>query len=174
MQQAGYHHANMLASQLQATIDSQGTEMIEMLQGLQGLATDDNAPNVHPTPPTTQAQIPPPHPTANAAAQPDVQLEILRMLGDMQQSMPRGDRGRRSARGRGGQAGREGRGGAQTYQKTPDNATFLRRVTNDYCWTHGGCNHGSNECSRQAPGHNNSATRGNRLGGSNDFCQPVA
>ena len=47
MQQAGYHHANMLASQLQATIDSQGTKMLKMLQWLRGLVTDDNAPNVH-------------------------------------------------------------------------------------------------------------------------------
>ena len=32
MQQVGYHHANMLATQLHATIDGQGVEMLAMLQ----------------------------------------------------------------------------------------------------------------------------------------------
>ena len=35
MQQAGYHHANMLAAQLEATINTQGTDMLEMLQAIQ-------------------------------------------------------------------------------------------------------------------------------------------
>ena len=34
-----------------------------------------------------------------------------------------------------------------------------------YCWTHGSGTHSSTECKKSAPGHNNSATHRNKLGG---------
>ena len=47
----------------------------------------------------------------------------------------------------------------RVYKKTPDNPTFTRGNTSKYCWTHGGCSHNSNECTRKAPGHINDATK---------------
>ena len=174
MQQAGYHHANMLARQLEDTISTQGTEMLDMLRTMQ---VDDNAPNGLVEPPAQQP-TPLPNHAANAAVQPDAQLEMLRILQSMQQNMNANGGGNGSGRGgrggRGSQGGRGGRYEPRTYRRTPDDATFHRQDPTKYCSTHGGCNHTSPDCTRQAPGHNNSATRENRLGGSNAFCQPIA
>ena len=57
-------------------------------------------------------------------------------------------------------------------EKTPDNATFFRRITNKYCWTHGAWNHTSEKCQHKAPGHQDTAPFADRMGGSNAFCQP--
>ena len=56
-------------------------------------------------------------------------------------------------------------------KKTPDNPSFTRANTDFYCWTHGACNHNSNACTRQAPGHKNNATKDNKQGGSKAFCE---
>jgi hypothetical protein len=85
MQQVGYHHANMLAQQLRSTIDSQGTEMLAMLQ--------DITTNVNP--PLEEQPQAPPAPAANAVAHTDIQMEMLRLLQDMRQEL----------------SGRAGRGG---------------------------------------------------------------
>ena len=55
-------------------------------------------------------------------------------------------------------------------RKTSDNPTFTRTETSRYCWTHGACNHNSNECSRQATGHKKQPTKSNKMGGSAAFC----
>jgi hypothetical protein len=54
-------------------------------------------------------------------------------------------------------------------QKTPDNATFNRSDTSKFCWTHGGCGHTFNECTRKALGHKKDATKDNKMGGSLAF-----
>ena len=54
-------------------------------------------------------------------------------------------------------------------RKTPDNASFNRRTTNKYCWTHGGCSHTSAECKAKANGHKDEATFENKMGGSKAF-----
>ena len=63
----------------------------------------------------------------------------------------------------------------RAYKKTPDNPTFTRGNTSKYCWTHGGCSHNSNECTRKAPGHKNDATKDVKLGGLKPFVsdQPI-
>ena len=158
MQSAGYHHANMLAAQLRVTMTDRDTEMLAMLQGM---AEQD-------TNPPQEKIIPPPAPAANAAIDQNIQLEMLRILQQMQSA----SNGRA---GRGGRSGRGGRGDNNRNRntRTPDDATFNRRITNMYCHTHGGCNHNSPECTRKAAGHKDGATMQNRLGGSNAFCQPV-
>ena len=164
MQQAGYHHANMLATQLRTTMDNQSSQMLAMIQDL--VVTDNNPPNEEmPPPPPTQQ-------TANATAHTDVQLEMLRILQEMRQEYAgHGGRGGRGA-GRGGQSGRGQ--GQRRNRRTPDSANFARLITDQYCHTHGGCNHISGDCTRKAVGHKDAATMQNRLGGSNAFCQPVA
>ena len=55
-------------------------------------------------------------------------------------------------------------------KKTPDNARFPRAKTDKYCWTHGECNHNSNECQRKTNRHHDNATFSNRMSGSNAYC----
>ena len=77
---------------------------------------------------------------------------------------------------RGNRNGGRNQGGGRTRvnQRTPDNASFNRVNTSTYCHTHGACNHTSAECNRKAPGHRNTATLTNRMGGSNAFCPRLA
>ena len=55
-------------------------------------------------------------------------------------------------------------------RKTLDTPTFTRRITNMYCWTHGGCAHAGSTCNDKAPGHKNGATFDNKMDGSKAFC----
>ena len=102
----------------------------------------------------------------------DVQLEMLRILQEMHQAYSQGGRG---FTGRGGQGGRDGRGYGNRNMncRTPDNANNTCCITDQYCHTHGGYNHTSGECTRKSPGHNDAASFDNRLGGSNEFFQPI-
>ena len=68
----------MLAEHLRDTINTQGTEMLVMLQEL--VIGDDNPPIEVILPPTA-----PSTPAANAIAHTDVQMEILRIVKEMQQ-----------------------------------------------------------------------------------------
>ena len=85
-----------------------------------------------------------------------VQLEILQLLKQMQQDMkctptapPHQKKGK----------------------KTPDDASFPRKKTDKYCWTHGGCWHLSPKCEAKAPGHQDAATFDNCMDRSNAYCQ---
>ena len=159
MQQAGYHHANMLAQQLRTDLQVQGTEMLALVQGLAEANADPPPTEVHPT----QA------PTANAVIQDAIQMEMLQLLRDIAtRNNNNGGRGGRF--GRGNRGGRTGRGNGGVNRRTPDNASFNRRVVTFYCHTHGACNHASADCSSKAPGHQDVATMENRMGGSNAFC----
>ena len=42
--------------------------------------------------------------------------------------------------------------------------------TSKYCWTHGACAHGSNECKSPTDGHKSEATFENKMGGSSAYC----
>ena len=48
-----------------------------------------------------------------------------------------------------------------------------RWVIDKYCWTHGACNHNSNQCELMAPGHKQDATFNSKMGGSEAFCKFV-
>ena len=158
MQNAWYHHANILAAQQRTDLQRQGTEMLAMMQMM---AFEDNNllnEDLHPSP----AQ-----PAANAVVQDSVQQKILRLLRDISASgrIGRGDQGRRDREGR--RAGRAGRGKASRNcnRRTLDNAKFARKIINLYCWTHGRYNHISNDCTRKAQGHMDDATMDNYLAG---------
>ena len=70
---------------------------------------------------------------------------------------------------RGGRNGGGGNGDGNTNRKTADNPQFTRRKTDKYCWTHGGCAHNSADCTAKAPGHRDTATFSNKIGGSKAF-----
>ena len=143
MQQAGYHHANMLAAQLREDMTNQNAQLMAMMQSVQ---------------PTEEE---PPELAVNVTVTDNVQLEMLQLLRTMQQNLmvnnnrqdnPTGQRRRNRNR------------------RTPDDASFNRQVTNEFCWTHGACNHNSDKCEARAPGHQANATFDNRMNGSNAFC----
>ena len=170
MQQAGYHHANMLADQLCTDLQVQGTEMLAIFQEL----ADANA-NLPPA--VVQPIL---EPAANAVIQDTIKVEMIRLLRDI--AIQNGNNGGRGGRGnyggRGGYGGCGGYGGRGNNRnrncRTPDNASFLRRMTSLYCHTRRACNHISADCTRKAPGHEDLATLINRMGGSNAFCPPIA
>jgi hypothetical protein len=72
MQQAGYHHANMLAAQLRIDMDNRNNEMLAMVQ------TQLMEPE--------ESQVPY-NPSANIATQDTVQLEMLKLLRAIQQDL---------------------------------------------------------------------------------------
>ena len=55
---------------------------------------------------------------------------------------------------------------------TPGSA-HTKRKKMSYCWTHGGCYHRGAQCRNKAPGHMDSATFNNRLGGSTRNVQGI-
>ena len=165
MQQAGYHHANMLASQLRVDLNNQQTQMLAMMQDF-----------VIPEPPAYEAPPEEAHvqQAANATIGTDVQLQMLQILQAMQAAQAAGNQQQQNRGGNQNGGRNQGGGRTRVNQRTPDNASFNRVNTSTYCHTHGACNHTSAECNRKAPGHRNTATFTNRMGGSNAFCPPVA
>ena len=174
MQQAGYHHANMLASQMRVDLNNQQADMLALMQGI---VVQDQPPAQEVMEDNTPVQQ-----VANAAVVDNVQLQMLQILQTMQaaqqQMQQQGNQNGASnqqANGGGNRNRNQNGGGRQRVnRRTPDNATFNRRDTSAYCHTHGACNHTSMDCNKKAPGHKNTATLENRMGGSNAFCQQAA
>ena len=99
---------------------------------------------------------------ANAAQTNPLQLEMFKLIQQMQQSL--------TTLGTDNNKGGGGKGRCRQQRKTPNDARFHRNQTDMYCWTHGACRHTPFNCNAKAPGHQDSATMDNRLGGSNAFC----
>ena len=164
MQQAGYHHANMLAQQLKTNLKRRDTKLFLIIQSV--AESTVSPPSIAPSEVST---ITSPQHNVNAAATDPIQVEMLKILQQMQQSMmssvpvqqaqstqPAPNQNRRPPR------------------KTPDNASYPRKKTDIYYWTHGGSGHSSAQCNRKAPGHQDTATFENRMGGLNAYCTKSA
>ena len=102
-------------------------------------------------------------PAANAAIN-CTQEQMLQILQEMRAAQSNADNA--------GQGNHNGGGRALVNRRTPDNASFNCRDTLEYCHIHGACNHTSWDCNKKAPGHRNTSTRANIIGGSNAFYQP--
>ena len=98
--------------------------------------------------------------------QDSIQLEMLSLLREISRDRQGGLDDRNGSGGR-----RERNGGRSRIRKPPDNASFIRRQADLYCWTHGGCNNVSGDCSRKANRHKDAVTKADRMGGSNEFCK---
>ena len=165
MQQAGYHHANHLAQQLKHDIQQRDSDLITYIQSaIDTTSQSDSGSVTEATTPSEVSTLTSVMHQANATRTDPVQLEMLKLLQQIQQSLtttdnlqPASNNTNRRTRGRGP-------------RKTPDNASFHRPITDKYCWTHGGCNHTSAECKSKATGHQDGATLDKRQGGSNAFC----
>ena len=161
MQQAGYHHANHLADQLCQDIEKRDTELLTVIQS--AMETASVAPSMAPS--DISLVIPLFQQQANSVQGDPIQLEMLKLLQQMQQTMysqppPQGNNNSGNANCR----------RRRQPRKTPDDATFHRSKTDKYCWTHGACSHQSVQCNSKAPGQQDAATLENRMGGSNAFC----
>ena len=152
MQQAGYHHANLLATQLREDLDARNTDLMTVLQTALEAQSHSTAPTA-----TVTSDLTNPTHQVNSASSDKVQLEILQLLQQMKTDL--------QAKCAPAPAPRTRRA-----KKTPDDASFPRRKTDKYCWTHGGCAHDSSACKDKAAGHQDTATFSNRMGGSNAYC----
>ena len=149
-----------MASQLQEDIKKEDSELISVLQS--AIETSSVQPSMEPSDISkaatrVQQQV-------NAVQGYPVQLEIIKLLQHMQQSMVAAT-GWNSNNNNNGQ-----RNHCRQPPKTPDNMSFNSNVTDTYCWTHRACGHTSAQCNSRAPGYQDTATLENRLGGSNEFC----
>ena len=128
MQQAGYHHANVLASQMRSELQVRNTEVLLMLQTISDNSTVTETPSVAVTDTSTLTE------SLNITTQQTTQLEILKLLREMQTNF-RGNNNQRSrtgggrgsgGRGRGNATGNQGGRGEKRIRKTPDNADYHR------------------------------------------------
>ena len=162
MQQSVYHYDNMLADQLRKSINNQGKNMLGMFQGFA-----DNSPNDE-----ERTLLPPPSPVANAAAQQDVQLEMLRILQEIYLNYAAGRVGKGDRSGGIGRGG-SGQGNCNRNLRKPDNANFAHCITDQCCSTHGSCNHVSRDSTRKSSTHKDEATINNLISDSNAFRPPI-
>ena len=152
MKQAGYHHANHLAAEIREELRESQMQMLALARNTTYLEDDEL--NVH------QEAQPSSQNNANAIMQNNIQYQTAELLQSLQKDLKL-----LTEQLKGNQNPNK-----RPNRKTPDNPTFTRTETSKYCWTHGACNHNSNECSRQATGHKKEATKTNKLGGSAAFC----
>ena len=104
----------------------------------------------------------------NATVSDKIQLEILKLLKDIQQDM---NGNRQSNSGNQQQAHlnarqQGGKGGRKKRKKRLD--------TSKYCWSCGAWNHLGINCRFKKDGHKDDATFNNKMNGSTYYCQPVA
>ena len=154
MQQAGYHHVNHLAAQYKE-INQKLLSLIQEAMDTQASASSTKPSTVSElTTPTTTHQV-------NATTSNAIQLEMLQLLRTMQQDIIQCQPA--------ASATSEPR--KRRPRKTPDNATYPRKLTNQYCWTHGACSHPSQTCNAKAQSHQDKATFANKMGGSKAYCE---
>ena len=156
----------MIADQLCSNLEAQSSAMLAMMQEA---TQDNNPPIVSNAPPESAAN-------ASVSVGDSIQLEILRLLREITRDRQGGatqpSRATQlSSRERNLTVSGDAEGGHSRIRKTQDNANFLGRTTDSYCWTQGGCNHDPKYCNRKAHGHKDAATKTNRMGGSNAFCR---
>ena len=121
----------MIATQLQANIDTRNAQMLAMVQ--QYTYTEEQQ----------YDEAPPDKPAANALTHDEIQLEMLRVLQKIQQDMNSNSTDCGNRNNNNANQGGCGNTRRSENKKTPNDATSRRLINNKYCWTHGGCNHDS-------------------------------
>ena len=110
----------------------------------------------------------------------NLQAEHRREMNDLKNTMQQKSNNNNKRRGGNNKGGRSSKRQRDT---SDDNASsggkkhfegrLSRRKIDQYCWTHGACNHSSKECNYQDDNHKKEATFDNKMGGSFAFCQYV-
>ena len=157
MQQAGYHHANALASNiecsLQTQLQEQNNQITSFLSNMPSLTTTSTG--------TEESEIST-HSANSTSTTNSVQLEMLKLLQEISREMKQSSNPQRTPNGPKKRQGFP--------RKVPDNRTYPPRSRTDkYCWTHGHGNHDGSECENRARDHKAEATKDNRMGGSNAY-----
>ena len=161
MQQAGYHHANALAQQIQQQLQDRDTQMMALLQNIPSLTSSSSS--------SAEEDYQEEHnPTSHAANSlvDSTQLEILKLLRQIQLDMKQQANTYRPSQ----PVQPAYRPRVLKAAKVPDDAKPNRRYKNKYCWTHGACGHSSANCKDKAPGHKDEATKENKMDGSKALC----
>ena len=161
MQQAGYHHANVLALKVSQDIEEKLQErdqhMLAMLQNIPSLIESSSS--------SSLSQNTDPSQVASSITSDQTQLAILQLLRDMQLDMKKLPSGN-TARGNGNTNNQR-----RQNKKTPDDSRLPRTDTSQCCWTHGAWNHPGTKCRFKAQGHKDQATFDNKMGGSCAHCE---
>ena len=80
MQQAGYHHVNLLANQFREDLEARDHAILTLLKSLD---TSTNAPSTQ----TAMSTITPATHQANAATNTDVQMEMITLLCKIEENL---------------------------------------------------------------------------------------
>ena len=158
--QASFQQMNHIAKEMREEFHHTRTELANMVALMKNV-DDDTQYTTSTSPSTMSGNSSSFEDVANATIEPNVQTELFKLLKEMQNEI--------ATLRNGSQSGNHTR--KKSYKKTPDNPSFTRRQTDKYCWTHGGCAHGSNECTAKAQGHKTNASFANKMGGSKAFCE---
>ena len=159
MAQAGFHQINMIANDIHDEFMLTHTELANLIVTLNadsGQVTSITASSTVSDAVTSRISTQ----RDSKSRETSTHLEMLKLLRSMQQELTKLNN----------PSTRTTNCPPRSAKKTPDNPMFTRKVTNMYCWTHGGCAHKSSKCNFKAPGDKNEATFDNKLGGSKGFC----
>ena len=161
MKQAGFHHANHLAQQIKAEMQTSQEELIHLLSSAN---TDSIVPSVteasNNTGTSSLSTATTENPSANFTSSQNTSNDIVRLLQSLTTEMKKLVAVQT----------KQDPPKKKTPKKTPDDASFNRQTTHKYCWTHGGCGHTSADCKFPAPGHKVTATFESKMNGSKAFC----
>ena len=164
MQQAGFQQANHIADRVLSEVESVQNNVIQLLNKY-----DEHRSTPHDTNTVTQSELTMPtmmsssasvnndfksqasHATANSVTTTDnfQMKEMFSMIQTMQEDIKK----------------LQHAPGSRKQNKT--------RRTDKYCWSHGACAHESASCLSKKPGHQDTATFNNKMGGSTTRCPPV-
>ena len=148
MVQAGFHQMNNIAHDIREEFMQTRTELANMAALLK--AADDNSQSTHSTEASTVSDLSSIKESVSNTSELNVQLEMMKLLKSMQNEIANLSKNN-SGNNNNGNNTRKGR-------KTPDNPSFTRNKTDQYCWTHGGCAQAGKKCTNKAPGQKAAAT----------------
>ena len=146
MAQAGFHQINMIANDICDEFTLTHTELATLIATLNvdsSHVTPTTAPSTVSDSTTCRVSTHRDSEYLAMASEISTQFEMLKLLRSMQQELTKLNNPSTRTTNR----------PPRSAKKTPDNLMFTRKVTNMYCWTHGGCAHESSKCNFKAPGH---------------------
>jgi hypothetical protein len=156
MQQAGFHQANFIASQVLEEVNRVQENVLQKLDDF-----NQNKENIPETPIEEKANM-----TKKDDKPYDVQFEMMKMLQSLQQEMKTL---KQSNQQHNPNPNYKGNNFDPNYK--PGNRNQQPRRRDFYCWSHGCCGHKGKDCKHTKEGHKPEATFANKMGGNTYNCQ---
>lgn len=149
MMHAGFHQANYVADRVLGEVESVQQNVIQLLQKYEDSNTTSTQ-SSQSVPPslqnTTFSDITEDKAFAATPSTNAPSTDLMAILKQMQEEI-------------------------KALKGTTNNPTKRnRRNFSKYCWTHGACSHSSAQCRMKKEGHKDEATKENKMGGSERFC----